>query len=261
MAHPPTTTLQRLKGLTTGSLPTFIEAGANFGGAGRINEDTWIAQMRQRASKRLSFVGDDTWQMVFADLFDDTHPYSSFNVEDLDTVDAGVEVHMLDTMDRDDWSLIVAHSLGVDHVGHRFGPAHARMPPKLEQMDDILQRVLSKLRDDTLFVFLGDHGMDATGDHGGDSELEVGSALWMYANKPFDSRRSKTPLSNNTDVAALLRSQTLTPAFQPFSMLPNQLHRSLPQIDLVPTLSLLLGVPIPFNSLGCLLYTSDAADE
>lgn len=261
VAHPPTTTLQRLKGLTTGSLPTFIEAGANFGGAGRINEDTWIAQMRQRVSKRLSFVGDDTWQMVFADLFDDTHPYSSFNVEDLDTVDAGVEVHMLDTMDRDDWSLIVAHSLGVDHVGHRFGPAHARMPPKLQQMDDILQRVLSKLQDDTLFVFLGDHGMDATGDHGGDSELEVGSALWMYANKPFDMRRSKTPLSNNADVAALLRSQILTPAFQPFSMLPNQLHRSLPQIDLVPTLSLLLGVPIPFNSLGAIIPEVFASEK
>ena len=32
IADPPTTTLQRLKGLTTGSLPTFIDAGSNFAG-------------------------------------------------------------------------------------------------------------------------------------------------------------------------------------------------------------------------------------
>src|SRR5882757_2127327 len=32
-SDPPTTTLQRLKGLTTGSLPTFVDAGENFGGS------------------------------------------------------------------------------------------------------------------------------------------------------------------------------------------------------------------------------------
>lgn len=277
VADPPTTTLQRLKGLTTGSLPTFIEAGANFGGSGRVLEDTWIAQLRARKApqERLSFVGDDTWQMVFANLFDEAHPYSSFNVEDLDTVDAGVESHMLRAMDQDDWTLIVAHSLGVDHVGHRFGPAHARMPPKLEQMERLIQDVLHKLRDDTLFVLLGDHGMDATGDHGGDSELEIGSGLWMYANTPFDpaarslfgsaSSPSTTSLTEHPDVTALLRdTPTSTPSFQPFSLLPiapfEQGHRSLPQIDLVPTLALLMGVPIPFNNLGTVMPELFASD-
>ena len=39
IADPPTTTLQRLKGLTTGTLPTFIDAGSNFAGEA-IEEDT-----------------------------------------------------------------------------------------------------------------------------------------------------------------------------------------------------------------------------
>lgn len=30
IADPPTTTMQRLKALTTGTLPTFIDAGSNF---------------------------------------------------------------------------------------------------------------------------------------------------------------------------------------------------------------------------------------
>jgi GPI ethanolamine phosphate transferase 3 subunit O len=45
-ADPPTTTLQRIKGLVTGSLPTFIDVGYNFGGAS-IAEDSIILQLQQ----------------------------------------------------------------------------------------------------------------------------------------------------------------------------------------------------------------------
>lgn len=50
-SDPPTTTLQRIKGLTTGSLPTFIDMGSNFGGSS-IMEDSIIKQM-QHADKRV----------------------------------------------------------------------------------------------------------------------------------------------------------------------------------------------------------------
>lgn len=49
-SDPPTTTLQRLKGITTGSLPTFIDMGSNFGGSS-INEDSFIGQMRHAGKK------------------------------------------------------------------------------------------------------------------------------------------------------------------------------------------------------------------
>ncbi|WFC97525.1 mannose-ethanolamine phosphotransferase gpi13 [Malassezia yamatoensis] len=258
LADAPTTTLQRLKGLTTGSLPTFIEAGANFGGAGQVKEDNWIAQYRNRILRErqldanatsgagMTFVGDDTWDMVFSSLFDDgrSWAYSSFNVEDLDSVDAGVEKHMLDQIKDTDTSLLIAHSLGVDHVGHRFGPSHARMTPKLEQMDRLVGRVIDMLDDDTLFVLLGDHGMDATGDHGGDSELEVGAGLFMYAKKGF----YPGALAEQSDINSVLDDT----AYVPFSPLDGK-HRSVAQIDLVPTLSLLLGLPIPYNNLGTVI--------
>lgn len=44
LADPPTTTMQRIKALTTGSLPTFIDAGSNFATA-EINEDNLIDQV------------------------------------------------------------------------------------------------------------------------------------------------------------------------------------------------------------------------
>jgi len=62
IADPPTTTLQRLKGLTTGSLPTFVDAGANFASS-EITEDNFIDQY-VRLGKNITFMGDDTWQVL-----------------------------------------------------------------------------------------------------------------------------------------------------------------------------------------------------
>jgi GPI ethanolamine phosphate transferase 3 subunit O len=60
-ADPPTTTLQRLKGLTTGSLPTFVDAGANFAST-EITEDNIIDQFFA-LRRNITFLGDDTWQV------------------------------------------------------------------------------------------------------------------------------------------------------------------------------------------------------
>ena len=49
-ADPPTTTLQRIKGLTTGSLPSFIEIGSNFGGSS-VAEDSILHQLRAAGKK------------------------------------------------------------------------------------------------------------------------------------------------------------------------------------------------------------------
>ena len=46
-ADPPTTTMQRLKGLTTGSLPTFIDFRKNFQSPA-IAEDNLIEQLQQQ---------------------------------------------------------------------------------------------------------------------------------------------------------------------------------------------------------------------
>ena len=51
-ADPPTSTLQRIKALTTGSLPTFVDIGSNFGGSS-VTEDSLLHQLA-RAHKRVS---------------------------------------------------------------------------------------------------------------------------------------------------------------------------------------------------------------
>lgn len=229
IADPPTTTLQRLKALTTGTLPTFLDAGSNFAGTA-IEEDNLVAKLRD-ANKTLVHLGDDTWHSLFPGYFDPnlTHPYDSFNVWDLHTVDNGVIEHLFPILEGDaKWDVIFAHFLGVDHAGHRYGPDHTAMAAKLRQMDQVLRRMIKDLDDDTLLVVLGDHGMDAKGDHGGESDEEVEAALWMYSKKGTFGR------SHPDHVLPPTNAQT----------------RPVGQIDLVPTLALMLGLPIPFNNLG-----------
>jgi GPI ethanolamine phosphate transferase 3 subunit O len=54
-ADPPTTTLQRIKGLTTGSLPTFVDLGNNFGGSS-IAEDSILKQLLAAGKKVSNYV-------------------------------------------------------------------------------------------------------------------------------------------------------------------------------------------------------------
>lgn len=231
IADPPTTTLQRLKGLTTGTLPTFIDAGSNFAGTA-IDEDNLIEQL-YLAGKKVVHLGDDTWHSLFPGYFEPnlTRAYDSFNVWDLHTVDNGVNEHLFPLLEpamTERWDVLIGHYLGVDHAGHRYGPDHPAMADKLKQMDATIRHMIEAIDDETLLVVMGDHGMDVKGDHGGESDDEVEAALWMYSRRGIFGR---------SDERFVVPPATAK-------------ERPVSQIDLVPTLTLLLGLPIPFNNLG-----------
>ena len=137
IADPPTTTMQRLKGLTTGSLPTFIEAGSNFK-TPEITEDNIIDQLVKQ-NKRITFLGDDTWTGLFPKRFQKSFPFPSFNVKDLHTVDSGIQKHLYSELVKTNWDVLIAHFLGVDHCGHRFGPNHKAMAEKLSEMNNMIK--------------------------------------------------------------------------------------------------------------------------
>ncbi|KAE9552260.1 hypothetical protein FO519_004538 [Halicephalobus sp. NKZ332] len=154
-ADPPTTTLQRLKALTTGTLPTFIEAGENFGGA-EILEDNLIDQVKN-SGRNITFLGDDTWISIFPGRFNREYPAPSFDIKDLHTVDDMVESKIYDEIEKDDWQIVIGHCLGVDHCGHRYGPDHPEMKKKLNQMDNIVFNLIKKLPEDGILIVCGDH--------------------------------------------------------------------------------------------------------
>uniref|UniRef100_A0A8C5P6Y1 GPI ethanolamine phosphate transferase 3, catalytic subunit n=1 Tax=Leptobrachium leishanense TaxID=445787 RepID=A0A8C5P6Y1_9ANUR len=220
-ADPPTTTMQRIKGVTTGSLPTFVDVGSNFASYA-IQEDNLIHQLVQNG-KKVVFMGDDTWDGLFPKKFYKSYFFPSFNVKDLHTVDDGIFRHLYPTVDGGDWDVLIAHFLGVDHCGHKHGPDHPETAKKLAQMNDMIRSLIEHLDDSTLLVVAGDHGMTDTGDHGGDSEKEVNAALFLYSKAPLFGGQLETD--------------------------PD----AVPQVNLVPTLALLLGIPIPYSNLGAVM--------
>ncbi|KAF5307208.1 hypothetical protein FQR65_LT00724 [Abscondita terminalis] len=220
-ADPPTTTMQRLKAITTGSLPTFVDAGSNFASP-EINEDNIIDQLRKQF-RDIVVMGDDTWESLYPNRFKRSYLYPSFNVLDLDTVDDGIMNNLFTEMEEKDWDLLIAHFLGVDHCGHRYGPVHPEMSRKLTQMDQVIQKVVMKLDEHSMLFVIGDHGMTNTGDHGGESYDEVNSAMFVHSKKKL----IPTDIEFDRDI--------------------------IKQIDLVPTLAIIMGIPIPHSNLGSLV--------
>lgn len=133
--------------------------------------------------KRVVFLGDDTWTSVYPNEFAEKHAFPSLVVKDLHTVDNGIMKHLLPMIkgifvslsgildlripgDAARWDVLIAHFLGVDHVGHAWGCDHPLMAPKLEQMEHVIRDVMAAIDEETLLLVMGDHGMTWDGDHG-----------------------------------------------------------------------------------------------
>ncbi|KAK7388107.1 hypothetical protein VNO78_22912 [Psophocarpus tetragonolobus] len=242
IADPPTTSLQRLKGLTTGGLPTFVDVGNSFG-APAIVEDNFIYQLVQNG-KKVVMMGDDTWTQLFPHHFQTSYPYPSFNVKDLHTVDNGCIEHLLPSLYKEDWDLLIAHFLGVDHAGHIFGVDSTPMIEKLEQYNTILERVIEVLEnqsgpgsshENTLLVVMGDHGQTLNGDHGGGSAEEVETALFAMS---FKKPHSSVPPEFDSSSCQLDLDGK------------NVCVSTMQQLDFAATVSALLGIPFPYGSIG-----------
>jgi hypothetical protein len=257
-ADPPTVTMQRLKGLTTGGMPTFIDFKDNFGTSDVVDVDNLIAQLVEN-KRSITFMGDDTWTDLFPEkkYFDRSFPYPSFNVKDLDTVDNGVRSHLVPEIQNksNDWDVIIAHFLGVDHAGHTFSPRHPRMSSKLDEMNDMLTNVFNAIEDDTIVFVFGDHGMTKDGNHGGSSSQEKRAALYIHTSKNGIPLTHRGVESNNklNEINSLWDTQEESFLLVDSTLDRNDIHdgpRTIAQIDLLPTISLLLGIPIPFENLG-----------
>ncbi|CAH9088478.1 unnamed protein product [Cuscuta europaea] len=242
IADPPTTSLQRLKGLTTGGLPTFIDVGNSFG-APAIIEDNLIYQMVHN-EKRVLMMGDDTWLQLFPKHFNRSYPFPSFNVKDLHTVDNGCIEHLFPSLHKNDWDVLIAHFLGVDHAGHISGVDSTQMIEKLEQYNGILEKIVDVLEgqsgpgglhENTLLLVMGDHGQTVNGDHGGGTAEEVETSLFAMSLKkpPSPLPLESGPSSCNVDLDG-----------------NKMCISSIQQLDFAVTLSALLGVPYPFGSIG-----------
>lgn len=111
------------------------------------------------------------------------------------------------------------------------------MAQKFNQIDDALSGILDQMdsseKCQAAYIF-GDHGMTEDGNHGGGTPDEINAALFAHYSPACS-------FSDQGDEG--LESGELS----------QQAYRTINQIDFVPSISILLGLPIPFANLGGLV--------
>ncbi|KAG5492979.1 hypothetical protein JKF63_01560 [Porcisia hertigi] len=290
VADAPTTTMQRIKAISTGTMPAFLEAGSNFNSEA-LELDSIVGQMNGSAV----LLGDDTWEKLFPNvpgrrLWKKAVGIPSLDVADFHTNDdavlsevysvlkaetregvsrPGVAFHAGAQEQEGHAQLVVAHFLGVDHVGHRIDADNPFMNAKILQLNQMLWNLSTTLREratsmNTMLLVLGDHGMTNSGDHGGDSAQETDTFLFA---EYFPGTRAHTthtkPLSSPD--ANLARAQHLIEKRWQDSFnaeldrlrdcharagVPLNRLGATYQVDLTATIAVLLGKPIPYANFG-----------
>ncbi|EXJ92928.1 hypothetical protein A1O3_01484 [Capronia epimyces CBS 606.96] len=240
-ASAPTITMPRVKAITTGSVPSFVDLVLNFAESDTTStlkdQDSWLAQLRAKGGKLVMY-GDDTWLRLFPDFFDRADGTTSFFVSDFTEVDNNVTRHIPFELAQDDWSAMTMHFLGLDHIGHKTGPRGPNMPGKQAEMDGIVRQIYTAMENShhlqsCLLVLLGDHGMNEGGNHGASSPGEVSTALTFISPKLKSAFEGQTsPIDSTVDY---------------------KYYDVVQQSDIVPTLAALLGFPVPQNNLGIII--------
>ncbi|XP_059613175.1 GPI ethanolamine phosphate transferase 2 [Phlebotomus argentipes] len=221
--QPPTVTMPRIKALTSGTIPSFIDVILNLGSS-EVKTDTFLQQTASSGGK-LIFYGDSTWTRMFPNVFSRKgENQDPLFVNDFYEGDKNITKNLVSELKHPDWKMMVLHYLGLDHIGHAEGPFSPKVPGKLKEMDEIVRKIVfemtrwnANLYLPSLFIVTGDHGMRDTGGHGGSSAPEVTVPLLVVG-------------SNCASTETLYN-----------------------QIDFAATLSVLLGLPIPASSIGNLI--------
>lgn len=76
-----------------------------------------------------------------------------------------IDSRIYEELQQKDWDLLIAHYLGVDHAGHRYGPNHPEMARKLKELNQRLSKIIEVLPSDVILYVIGDHGMTETGNN------------------------------------------------------------------------------------------------
>ncbi|KAL7721565.1 GPI ethanolamine phosphate transferase 3 [Entamoeba marina] len=216
-AHYPTTTAQRLKGLTCGIVPSFVEAADTFNSP-VIVEDSYVKQYHENGVK-FNVVGNILWKNSFTTLLNDIKTGPSLDVTDRDSIDFQCASELKNQMKEGVNDVVLFHTLGLDHNGHYHRKIrHEEMYKKLEWQDEFIYNASKLVGDDTLFIVGGDHGLTEDGNHGGCSKEETDAALLIYSPHGLSEMMKGV----------------------------NEIM----QVDLVPTMSLIMGVPVPFGNIG-----------
>lgn len=280
----PTFTAFRVRSLMSGENPGLMNIIKAITPDNKENSPTILRNMYNQ-NKKCVIIGDETWDLLYRRLIHHNYRYGSLdirNFHDLDNYVLESSNKFLNSANKDyhkynDWSLMIMHFIGVDHVGHYLGVHNHFMKEKLSQMDKEARRSIQMLlkidhdKDMTptqfahqiqefiqqgntsseriLFLFFGDHGQTDAGGHGGSSIMEYSAGFFAFSTTPFMDPMEDVPHWKDGNSSGGVKSENGSSGPIDFSERVKGI-KVLNQIDIVPIISSALGVSIPENNLG-----------
>lgn len=217
----PTVTLPRIKSLTSGTISNFLDVILNLGKSQPL-QDSILHKLHKRGDK-IVFFGDFTWVDLFSKQFKRYESNTdSFYLTEYNEADNNITKNLRKELNNlTSWDFLILHYIGLDRIGHMGSSNGKKINFKLKEMDDVVEfigKAIFKKETTSKYLLLitADHGMRNGGGHGGSSPEEVYVPLITSSQICF---KHKSTIYYN-------------------------------QVDIAPTLSILLDVPLPSNSIG-----------
>jgi len=226
-ADAPTMTVNRIPCIATGNIPPKL-ALLQALEASKSVEDSFLRQLKV-LNRTSYFTGDPLWVQYFPEEFTETQAALGFNIKD-QNVDSNPIPFLKNKIIENNFDFLLGHLLAIDHMGHAHGLSSPKVQKQIALTDAAIIDIIKLVDDETTLIILGDHGMDKWGTHGGGTEDEMNTAIVAYHKKGFQKYHQE-------GISKVMRSI-------------NETTLSVKQQDITSTVSMLLGVPIPFSNLG-----------
>ncbi len=199
-------------------------------------EEDSIPRQLYLQKKKSYFSGDPILKEYFPKYLESDYKIGGFNIGDW-TVDQPVQDYINKKIEENKFDFLAAHLLRLDHMGHKtLNLASHQVFNSIKDIDRFLVHLMNNIGNNTMLIFAGDHGMTKKGFHGGDTPQETNTAIVAYYKPGF----MKYQHNNRHNLKKIMRSI-------------NETNDQVNQIDLAPTLSMLMGLPTPFSNMGQIL--------
>jgi len=237
----PTATTCRIISMMTGSSSNQIEEIMTF----YISKTSIEALPDKFKDRKMFHYGDSMWPEAFPVLKTKSHNYCGLGKEKLVENEENMIKKVLEDKEHD---IKFVHAIALDAFGHIYGTEHQIIKDSLLRMDRFLHALYDGMDDETLLVVTSDHGVTDDGSHGGNSKHELASFCGIYSKVPVALQNRDFSWYNEKflqkfyDCKIFNAADDWTKSEHPYKVV----H----QDDILPTISYLMGVPIPANTYG-----------